>query len=43
MMLIYHICGYKMVISSRTDYYYNTQDIVIQDNKEGLKDLIESR
>lgn len=35
-------CGYKMVFPSRTDYYYNTQDIVIQDNKEGLKDLLKA-
>ena len=35
-------CGYKMVFPSRTDYYYNTGDIVIQDNQEGLKDLLKA-
>ena len=35
-------CGYKMVFPSRTDYYYNTCDIVIQDNHKGLKDLLKA-
>ena len=35
-------CGYKMVFPSRTDYYYNTGDIVIQNNQEGLKDLLKA-
>lgn len=35
-------CGYKMVFPSRTDYYYNTEDIVIQNNYDGLKDLLKA-
>lgn len=35
-------CGYRMVFPSRTDYYYNTGDIVIQYNHEGLKDLLKA-
>ena len=35
-------CGYKMVFPSRTDYYYNTEDIVIQDNYDGLKELLKA-
>lgn len=36
-------CGYQMVFPSRVDYYYGTGRRVIQDNKNGLKDLIEGR
>lgn len=35
-------CGYKMVFPSRTDYYYNTEDIIIQNNYNGLKDLLKA-
>lgn len=35
-------CGYKMVFPSRTDYYYNTEDILIQNNYDGLKDLLKA-
>ena len=35
-------CGYKMVFPSRTDYYYNTEDIIIQNNYDGLKDLLKA-
>lgn len=34
-------CGYKMVFPSRIDYYYNTGRVVRQDNKTGLRDLLE--
>ena len=33
-------CGYKMVFPSRIDYYYNTGELIEQDNELGLKDLI---
>lgn len=33
-------CGYKMVFPSRIDYYHNTEVLVEQDNKLGLKDLL---
>lgn len=35
-------CGYKMVFPSRTDYYYNTEDIIVQNNYDGLKDLLKA-
>lgn len=35
-------CGYKMVFPNRVDYYYNTGEIKIQDNYEGIKDLLEA-
>ena len=35
-------CGYKMIFPSRVDYYYDTQEIIIQDNYNGLKDLLEA-
>ncbi|MBR4333249.1 MAG: glycosyltransferase family 2 protein [Clostridia bacterium] len=34
-------CGYQMVFPSRVDYYYNTGHLAQQDNRSGLKDLIE--
>lgn len=34
-------CGYQMVFPSRIDFYYNTGRVVCQDNKTGLKDLLE--
>lgn len=34
-------CGYKMVFPDRIDYYYNTKEIIVQDNKSGLQDLLE--
>lgn len=33
-------CGYKMVFPSRVDYYHNTEVLIDQDNKSGLKDLL---
>lgn len=33
-------CGYQMVFPSRIDYYYNTGKTVIQDNIQGVKDLL---
>ena len=33
-------CGYKMIFPSRIDYYYDTGDIIIQDNYEGIRDLL---
>ena len=33
-------CGYQMVFPSRIDYYYNTGKKVIQDNLEGIRDVI---
>ena len=35
-------CGYKMVFPSRIDYYYNTENIIIQNNYDGLKDLLKA-
>lgn len=35
-------CGYKMVFPSRIDYYYNTEEIIIQDNYRGLEDLLKA-
>lgn len=34
-------CGYQMVFPSRVDYYYNTGRLAQQDNRSGLRDLIE--
>lgn len=33
-------CGYQMVFPSRVDYYYNTKKTVVQDNRQGLADLL---
>lgn len=33
-------CGYKMVFPSRIDYYHNTEALIEQNNKSGLKDLL---
>lgn len=33
-------CGYQMIFPSRVDYYYNTHKKVIQENKNGIIDLI---
>lgn len=42
--LLYHAdishCGYQMVFPSRVDYYYNTKKTVVQDNRQGLADLL---
>lgn len=35
-------CGYKMVFPNRVDYYYNTGEICIQDNSQGVYDLIKA-
>lgn len=34
-------CGYQMVFPNHVDYYYDTRNVVIQDNETGLKDLLE--
>lgn len=34
-------CGYKMVFPSRTDYYYNTGNLVEQDKASGVADLLQ--
>lgn len=37
-------CGYKMVFpDGRTDYYYNTGNIIEQDNFTAVKDLLEGK
>lgn len=33
-------CGYQMVFPNRVDHYYNTKKKKIQNNEEGLKDLL---
>lgn len=35
-------CGYKMVFPDRVDYYYNTEELRIQDNYQGVYDLIKA-
>lgn len=35
-------CGYQMVFPNRVDYYYNTGEIIIQDKREGIIDLIKA-
>lgn len=35
-------CGYKMVFPDRVDYYYNTGEIRVQDNYQGVHDLIKA-
>lgn len=34
-------CGYQMVFPSRTDYYYNTGEVIVQDNNKGVLDLLQ--
>lgn len=35
-------CGYQMIFpKGHIDYYYNTKEIRLQNNKEGIKDLLE--
>ena len=36
-------CGYQMEFPDHTDYYYNTEKYVIQNNVQGLTDLIEGK
>lgn len=36
-------CGYKMVFPNRVDYYYDTGQVVLQENGKGLKDLLEGK
>ncbi len=36
-------CGYQMVFPSRTDFYYNTGELTVQDNVHGINDLITGR
>ncbi len=33
-------CGCRIVFPSRVDYYYNTNEKILQSNKDGLKELI---
>lgn len=33
-------CGYQMVFPSRVDYYYNTGKLMVQDNRQGIRDLM---
>lgn len=33
-------CGYQMVFPSRVDYYYNTKKYIIQNNEQGISDLL---
>lgn len=35
-------CGYKMVFPNRIDYYYNTGEVRVQDNDQGIYDLIKA-
>lgn len=35
-------CGYQMVFPNRIDYYYNTKEVMIQDCKKGIYDLIKA-
>ena len=35
-------CGYKMVFPNRIDYYYNTGEVHVQDNSQGIYDLIKA-
>lgn len=36
-------CGYQMIFPSRIDYYYNTKETILQDNKKGIIDIIEGK
>lgn len=36
-------CGYRMVFPRRVDWYYNTGKLTVQENKQGLYDLLEGR
>lgn len=36
-------CGYEMVFPSRTDLYYGTGELSVQDTTTGVKDLIEGK
>lgn len=33
-------CGYQMVFPSHTDFYFNTKELRVQDNKRGMFDFI---
>ncbi|WP_083638326.1 glycosyltransferase family 2 protein [Anaerostipes sp. 494a] len=35
-------CGYQMVFPNRIDYYYNTGELLVQDNYQGVYDLIKA-
>lgn len=35
-------CGYQMVFPSRVDYYYNTKKFIVQNNAQGVYDLLGS-
>lgn len=34
-------CGYQMVFDNKINYFYNTGNLVLQDNLSGIKDLLE--
>lgn len=34
-------CGYKLILPSKTNYFYNTKQIIEQTNKTGLTDLLQ--
>lgn len=36
-------CGYQMVFTNHVDYYYNTGNLILQNNFMGMKDLLEGR
>lgn len=36
-------CGYRMVFPSRVDWYYNTGTLTVQEENQGLYDLLEGR
>ena len=35
-------CGYQMVFTNRVDYYHNTGEIFVQDNSQGVYDLVKA-
>lgn len=35
-------CGYQMVFPNRVDYYHNTGEILVQDNSQGVYDLVKA-
>lgn len=36
-------CGYKLILPSKTNYFYNTKQIIEQTNKTGLTDLLQGK
>lgn len=33
-------CGYRMIFPSRVDYYFNTKELRVQDNRRGILDFV---